>query len=194
MRNKNDKNINSSSVKEYELTIDDELAIQELMSQGFNRIQATKIHQHKLKIQQKRSVPSVNIDNTPRVKPLIAVEVSPSPRSVSHIGNHFLFDRFKSPTSPNSLVPHLRDERESIISRHIPSYQPTVPSVLSSAEKKALQFAILLSQQEKDFGFNMFDAMTPADGGEIEMLLSQGYSLNDSVLSIFERRYIIGKQ
>jgi hypothetical protein len=46
-----------------------------------------------------------------------------------------------------------------------------------------------LSQQEAEFGINMFDSLTPADDPEIQNLTSMGHSSEEAILIIFERRY-----
>ena len=49
---------------------------------------------------------------------------------------------------------------------------------------------MLLMQQEAEFGINMYDSLTPADEPEINSFLSQGYSYDEAVKMIFDRRYL----
>lgn len=56
-------------------------------------------------------------------------------------------------------------------------------------DQEALEIGLLLSEQEAEFGINMYDSLTPADDPEIEYLTSQGYSTDEAILIIFERRY-----
>jgi hypothetical protein len=56
--------------------------------------------------------------------------------------------------------------------------------------KDQLRLATLLSTQESKFGFNMFDSLIPGDNEEIARLMSMGIRYEDSVLIIFEKRYV----
>lgn len=73
-------------------------------------------------------------------------------------------------------------------------------------DQQALEIGMLLSQQESQFGINMYDSLTPADEPEIANLtnlgidlylihcimfiqLPLGYSSDEAILMIFERRY-----
>jgi NACalpha-BTF3-like transcription factor len=49
--------------------------------------------------------------------------------------------------------------------------------------------SMLMMQQEAEFGINMFDSLTPADEPEMNALIAQGYSNDEAVKLIFDRRY-----
>lgn len=52
----------------------------------------------------------------------------------------------------------------------------------------ALQMALLISQQEAQFGFNMYDVLTPADEPELQELTEQGKSRDNAILELFEKK------
>jgi hypothetical protein len=49
--------------------------------------------------------------------------------------------------------------------------------------------SMLMMQQEAEFGINMYDSLTPADEPEMNALIAQGYSNDEAVKLIFDRRY-----
>lgn len=57
------------------------------------------------------------------------------------------------------------------------------------SEATMMEKSMLLMQQEAEFGINMYDSLTPADEPEINALIAQGYSNDDAVKMIFDRRY-----
>ena len=67
-------------------------------------------------------------------------------------------------------------------------HQPDTPRS-RSREEDDMDVAMLLSQQESEFGINMVDAITPADEPEIDRLMRQGYSRNEALRIIFNYRY-----
>jgi hypothetical protein len=56
-------------------------------------------------------------------------------------------------------------------------------------EAIAMERSMLLMQQEAEFGINMYDSLTPADEPEINALVAQGYTNDEAVKLIFDRRY-----
>jgi hypothetical protein len=54
---------------------------------------------------------------------------------------------------------------------------------------EALQIGLILSQQEQQFGTNMYQSLTPDDEPEIEHLNSLGFSTEEAILKIFQKRY-----
>lgn len=54
---------------------------------------------------------------------------------------------------------------------------------------EALQIGLILSQQEQQFGTNMYQALRPEDEPEIEHLNSMGFSTEEAILKIFQRRF-----
>lgn len=57
------------------------------------------------------------------------------------------------------------------------------------AEAATLQLGLIISQQEAVYGTNMYDALLPSDESTIEEFVRQGFTLDDAVLLIFEKRY-----
>lgn len=57
------------------------------------------------------------------------------------------------------------------------------------SEANQMERTMLLMQQEAEFGINMYDSLTPADEPEINALIAQGYTYDDAVKMIFDRRY-----
>lgn len=56
--------------------------------------------------------------------------------------------------------------------------------------REQTRIATLLSAQEAQFGFNMFDTLIPGDNDEIKRLTQLGYRYEDAALMIFEKRYV----
>ena len=56
-------------------------------------------------------------------------------------------------------------------------------------DAEALEHAILLSQQESEYGVNMYDALTPADEPVIDEYVAQGFTREEAILIIFEEKY-----
>lgn len=67
--------------------------------------------------------------------------------------------------------------------------RPEIPN-----EESTLRIAMIISQQEAEFGVNMYDAMTPADQDEIDRYVSLGYSKDDAILMVFESKGFVSKQ
>ena len=57
-------------------------------------------------------------------------------------------------------------------------------------DDEAMHMALLLSQQESEFGVNMYDALRPQDEQELQALIASGYTNEQAVLFLFERRYV----
>lgn len=56
-------------------------------------------------------------------------------------------------------------------------------------DEEAVHMALLLSQQEAEFGVNMYDSLRPADERELQSLTGMGYTNEQAVLFIFEKRF-----
>lgn len=61
------------------------------------------------------------------------------------------------------------------------------------AEAEALRMAMLISQQEAEFGVNMYDVINAADEAEIQRLVNEGYPSDTAILMIFESKGFISK-
>lgn len=55
-------------------------------------------------------------------------------------------------------------------------------------DQDALNLAILVSQQEAEFGINMYEALQPEDEFIIGEFIKLGYTLDEAVLEIFDER------
>ena len=77
---------------------------------------------------------------------------------------------------------------------------PQTPSPAGSPSKKqntmlrlslsdALQIGLLLSQQEEEHGVNMYDSLEVSDESTIRKLCQQGFSNDEAVLEIFNRKF-----
>lgn len=55
---------------------------------------------------------------------------------------------------------------------------------------EALQLGQLLSQQEAEFGTNMYQSLTPEDEPEIERLMRLGYTNEGAIRHLFESRFL----
>jgi hypothetical protein len=54
----------------------------------------------------------------------------------------------------------------------------------------ALQVGLLLSQQEKEFGTNMYESLRPEDEEELAKLVNSGLSSQDAALQIFQKKFV----
>lgn len=59
----------------------------------------------------------------------------------------------------------------------------------ASVDDRALEIAMLLSQQEARFGVNMYEDLTIPDENEIRKLVARGYTQEDATLAVFERKH-----
>jgi hypothetical protein len=83
---------------------------------------------------------------------------------------------------PNSVIPSEVTRENSIFSNlrfnqatyEIKSYQQPWIGTRKTPDQQALEIGMLLSQQEAQFGINMYDSLTPADEPEIENLTTLG--------------------
>jgi hypothetical protein len=62
------------------------------------------------------------------------------------------------------------------------------PLKMSAAD--ALQIGILLSQQENEFGTNMYESLKPADEEELLKLVNSGMSSHEAALQIFRKKFL----
>jgi hypothetical protein len=58
-------------------------------------------------------------------------------------------------------------------------------------DQEALEHAILISQQEEEFGINMYDALSPEDESVIDECIAQGFTREEAILIVFEHK--VGK-
>jgi hypothetical protein len=67
---------------------------------------------------------------------------------------------------------------------------PRTPQpILRMSSCDALQIGLLLSQQEAEFGTNMYDSLEDSDEPSIRRLVAQGYSNDEAVLEIFNMKF-----
>jgi len=57
------------------------------------------------------------------------------------------------------------------------------------SEHEALKLGLIVSQQEADYGINMYDALMPSDEQQIEKLIRTGLTLDEAILKVFESRF-----
>jgi hypothetical protein len=57
------------------------------------------------------------------------------------------------------------------------------------SEHEALKLGLIVSQQEADYGINMYDALLPSDEKQIEQLIRTGCTLDEAILKVFESRF-----
>ena len=69
-----------------------------------------------------------------------------------------------------------------------PDNKSPVTNNISSAD--ALQVGLLLSQQEKEFGTNMYESLKPEDEEELMKLVNNGLSSQDAALQIFQKKFV----
>jgi hypothetical protein len=57
------------------------------------------------------------------------------------------------------------------------------------SEHEALKLGLIVSQQEADYGINMYDALMPSDEQQIEQLIRTRITLDEAILKVFESRF-----
>lgn len=103
--------------------------------------------------------------------------------------------RTMSSLSGLTLATHYEDEEEDAHGssranqRSFPHEQDSSKGRFRMKAHEALQIGLILSQQEQEFGTNMYQALTPEDEPEIERLNSMGFSTEEAILKIFRRKY-----
>jgi hypothetical protein len=58
----------------------------------------------------------------------------------------------------------------------------------SDPDADALKVTLLISQQEAEFGVNMFNTLMLSDEREIDELIARGYLADDAIAMIFSRK------
>lgn len=59
----------------------------------------------------------------------------------------------------------------------------------ANPDHEALKMGLLLSQQEAEYGINMYDSLIPADDPLIEEYIKMGLTMDEAVLKIFEFKF-----
>ena len=71
-------------------------------------------------------------------------------------------------------------------------YNPYMPhSPLNFArdpDDLAMKIALLISEQEAEFGVNMYQEVTGKDEAEVQQLVNRGFTVDEAILWIFERK------
>jgi hypothetical protein len=62
-------------------------------------------------------------------------------------------------------------------------------SAYDNSEHEILRISLMISQQESQFGVNMYDALLPTDEADVSTLVRKGLTLDEAVLRIFESRF-----
>jgi hypothetical protein len=80
---------------------------------------------------------------------------------------------------------------DSSMSDH-PSDQPrqTLNSSFHMSSTEALHIGLILSEQERMYGTNMYESLQAGDEHTIQYYNSQGYTTEEAILKIFEDRYV----
>lgn len=87
---------------------------------------------------------------------------------------HAIEDRVK--TSPRLLAP------VDVDAQFIESLR------MSSTE--ALQIGLILTDQERKFGLNMYQSLTRSDKPKVEAYVARGFTMEEAILRIFEKKYV----
>lgn len=95
---------------------------------------------------------------------------------------------YQAPAPATSLYSRSYDTMNTMTNTIANQRQSTNYNNNSNAEFE-MERAMIVTQQEREYGTNMYDSKTPADEPEIHSLMGQGYSYDEALLLIFERRY-----
>jgi hypothetical protein len=119
---------------------------------------------------------------------------APSPRhSLSH---HHLAQFQQMPLQMQQPVTPINNNTNNSSNNNIngtpPRYNPYMPhsplNYVHNEDEQAVRIALLISEQEAEFGVNMYQVVTEEDELEIQALLNRGFSVDEAVLWIFEKR------
>lgn len=62
------------------------------------------------------------------------------------------------------------------------------------ADEQALRIAMLVSEQEAEFGLNMYQVLEDKDEPEVQQLVNRGFTVDEAILWLFEKKgYILKK-
>lgn len=99
-----------------------------------------------------------------------------------------LLDKTISPLNS----PMASDGTVSPVPDHVSNREPTEtnkPS-LRMTSTEALQIGFILSEQEKLYGTNMYESLQAADEVEIAKYVAKGFTSEEAIMRIFEKKYV----
>ncbi len=67
---------------------------------------------------------------------------------------------------------------------------PPSASSLRMTSAEALQIGMILAEQERRFGTNMYISLQPEDEPKIDKYIGRGYTTEEAILRIFEKKYM----
>eukprot|EP01038_Epipyxis_sp_PR26KG_P005568 gene5568-7691_t len=159
--------LSASSVVMNSFELDEEMEIERIMAQGYTREQAI------INIREAR-VRKTSRDVVTRQGTIL------HPTALEH-------HRTRHLQSTSSFSSTMTSSRHGHGARR--TQTAITSTVKKTADEEALEFGLLLSQQENEYGINMYDFLTPADEPEINRLAGLGYTTDEAILIIFERHY-----
>ena len=63
-------------------------------------------------------------------------------------------------------------------------------SSISMTSIEALQIGLILSEQEKMYGTNMYESLQPSDEAQIARYVAKGYTAEEAIMRIFEKKFV----
>ncbi len=94
------------------------------------------------------------------------------------------------------------ESKDDIVYHHSTQPSPVVPAPAATAapppsasslrmtSAEALQIGMILAEQERRFGTNMYISLQPEDEPKIDKYIGRGYTTEEAILRIFEKKYM----
>ena len=67
-------------------------------------------------------------------------------------------------------------------------------SSLRMTSSEALQIGVILAEQERRFGTNMYVSLAPEDDPKIDKYCRRGFTVEEAILRVFEKKYMSGDE
>jgi hypothetical protein len=61
---------------------------------------------------------------------------------------------------------------------------------LRMSSTEALQIGLILTDQERKYGVNMYQSISPKDKSKIEAYVARGFTVEEAILRIFEKKHV----
>jgi hypothetical protein len=108
------------------------------------------------------------------------------------------FSSFRSSSSQSFQYPGSPSTHPAVSSPssqqqlNLPRFNPFMPDSpfnnVKDEDELALRTAMLISEQETEFGINMYQVVSKDDDMEVKALLNRGFTIDEAILWLFEHR------
>lgn len=70
------------------------------------------------------------------------------------------------------------------------SYDAQFVDSLRMSSTEALQIGLILADQERKYGLNMYQSVGPSDRSRVDVYVSRGFTVEEAILRIFEKKHV----